>query len=56
MKKITKTTALFVGIFLSSSIFAMQGLSVITITTDEPEDYVEWLTKKFTSIPRCCRQ
>ena len=24
--------------------FSMQGLSVITITTDDPEDYVEWLT------------
>ncbi len=45
MKKITKTIALFMGLFLSSSIFALQGLNVITITTDDPQGYVEWLTE-----------
>ena len=32
--------------FLLFGTFALanQGLSVITITTDDPEDYVEWLT------------
>ena len=41
LKKILITASLF----LSASIFSMQGLSVITITTDDPEGYVEWLTK-----------
>tara|TARA_B100000214_G_scaffold84129_1_gene57304 strand:- start:399 stop:1112 length:714 start_codon:yes stop_codon:yes gene_type:complete len=45
MKKITKTIGLFMGLFLSSSIFALQGLNVITITTDDPQGYVEWLTE-----------
>ena len=45
MKKITKTIALFMGLFLSSSIFALQGLNVITITTDDPQGYVEWLSE-----------
>tara|TARA_B100000886_G_scaffold164204_1_gene111961 strand:- start:679 stop:1401 length:723 start_codon:yes stop_codon:yes gene_type:complete len=39
-KKILITSSFF----LSGSIFSMQGLSVITITTDDPEGYVEWLT------------
>ena len=45
MKKITKTIGLFMGLFLSSSIFALQGLNVITITTDDPQGYVEWLSE-----------
>ena len=44
MKKLTKTIAFFIGLFLSSSIFALQGLNVITITTDDPQGYVKWLT------------
>ena len=41
----TKLFTLFTGILLSSSIFALQGLNVITITTDDPQGYVEWLAE-----------
>jgi uncharacterized protein (DUF1330 family) len=44
MKQTIKTITLFVGFLVSSSVFALQGLNVITITTDDPQDYVEWLT------------
>ena len=45
MTKIIKfiTTALFLS--FSTITFALQGLNVITITTDDPQDYVEWLTE-----------
>ena len=45
MTKIIKfiTTALFLS--FSTITFALQGLIVITITTDDPQDYVEWLTE-----------
>ena len=45
MKTIIKKIAFLALIFSSSSIFAVQGLNVITITTDEPQDYVKWLTE-----------
>ena len=45
MKTIMKIITLFAMIIGSSSIFALQGLNVITITTDEPEGYVKWLTE-----------
>ena len=44
MKLIIKTISLFVGLLISSSVFALQGLNVITITTDDPQGYVKWLT------------
>ena len=45
MKTITKKIA-FLSLLLSSAgIFAAQGLNVITITTDDPQGYVEWLTE-----------
>ena len=45
MTKIIKfiTTALFLS--FSTITFGLQGLNVITITTDDPQDYVEWLTE-----------
>jgi hypothetical protein len=53
MKKLLKKICVSCFLLMSSSVFSMQGLSVITITTDDPEGYVEWLTKKFTSVSRC---
>ena len=46
----TKLFTLFTGILLSSSIFALQGLNVITITTDDPQGYVEWLSESQRSV------
>jgi hypothetical protein len=45
MRQIIKTITLFAGFLISSSVFALQGLNVITITTDDPQDYVEWLAE-----------
>ena len=45
MKKLLKKICVSSFLLMSSSVFSMQGLSVITITTDDPEGYVEWLTK-----------
>ena len=45
MKNLLKKVSLSSLLVISTSIFSMQGLSVITITTDDPEGYVEWLTK-----------
>ena len=45
MKKLLKKICVSCFLLMSSSVFSMQGLSVITITTDDPEGYVEWLTK-----------
>ena len=45
MKNLLKKICFTSLLVTSTSIFSMQGLSVITITTDDPEGYVEWLTK-----------
>ena len=45
MKNLLKKVSISTLLVISTSIFSMQGLSVITITTDDPEGYVEWLTK-----------
>ena len=45
MTSLIKIATLLSGVLLSSSIFALQGLNVITITTDDPQDYVEWLAE-----------
>ena len=45
MKNLLKKVSLSSLLVISTSIFSMQGLSVITITTDDPEGYVEWLTQ-----------
>tara|TARA_B100001758_G_scaffold51492_1_gene41995 strand:- start:201 stop:908 length:708 start_codon:yes stop_codon:yes gene_type:complete len=45
MKNLLKKVTVSSLLVISTSIFSMQGLSVITITTDDPEGYVEWLTK-----------
>jgi hypothetical protein len=45
MNTLIKKLSLFGLLLTSFSIYSMQGLSVITITTDDPEGYVEWLTK-----------
>ena len=45
MKTIIKKIAFLALLFSSSSIFAVQGLNVITITTDDPQGYVKWLTE-----------
>ena len=45
MTSLIKIVTLLSGFLLSSSIFALQGLNVITITTDDPQDYVEWLAE-----------
>tara|TARA_X000001036_G_scaffold352834_1_gene334079 strand:- start:370 stop:1095 length:726 start_codon:yes stop_codon:yes gene_type:complete len=44
MKSISKLLSLISILLVSSSVYALQGLNVITITTDNPQDYVEWLT------------
>ena len=44
-----KFTTVFLISFLTSFAFAEGGLSVITINTDNPSDYVDWL-KKSTPI------
>ena len=45
MKTITKKIAFLTLLLSSTGIFAAQGLNVITITTDDPQGYVEWLTE-----------
>ena len=45
MIKILKKFTLLAVLLSSSSIFALQGLNVITITTDDPQGYVEWLSE-----------
>jgi len=45
MKNLLKKVSISSLLVISTSIFSMQGLSVITITTDDPEGYVEWLTQ-----------
>ena len=45
MKKIIKNFTFLALLFSSASVFALQGLNVITITTDDPQEYVEWLTE-----------
>lgn len=45
MTKIIKVLT-FLGLFIASyNIYSLQGLNVITITTDDPQGYVEWLTE-----------
>ena len=45
MKKIFKKITAVSFLVASSVTFAAQGLNVITITTDDPQVYVEWLTE-----------
>ena len=45
MKKILKKFTLLTLLLSSSGVFALQGLNVITITTDDPEGYLKWLTE-----------
>jgi len=40
MKNLLKKVSISTLLVISTSIFSMQGLSVITITTDDPEGYV----------------
>ena len=45
MKILLKNFTLLTLLIGSSSIYAIQGLNVITITTDDPQGYVEWLSE-----------
>ena len=45
MKTLLKNFTLLTLLIGSSSIYAIQGLNVITITTDDPQGYVEWLSE-----------
>ena len=45
MKTITKKIAFLAMLLSSTSIFSAQGLNVITITTDDPQGYLKWLTE-----------
>ena len=45
MKINLKIITLFGIIFTSMNIHSLQGLNVLTITTDDPQGYVEWLTE-----------
>jgi hypothetical protein len=45
MKILLKTLALLSLLLTSASAYSLQGLNVITITTDDPQDYVEWLAE-----------
>ena len=45
MTNLVKKIFITGSLFISTNVFSMQGLSVITITTDDPEGYVEWLTE-----------
>ena len=45
MTKIIKLISSFLIFTFSTITFALQGLNVITITTDDPQGYVEWLTE-----------
>ena len=44
MTNLIKLLSSFTFLLFGTFALANQGLSVITITTDDPEDYVEWLT------------
>ena len=44
MKKINKLILTFT-LVASSGLYALQGLNVITITTDDPVGYLKWLTE-----------
>jgi hypothetical protein len=44
MKILLKTLALLSLLLTSASAYSLQGLNVITITTDDPQGYVKWLT------------
>ena len=45
MRKIIKNLSLLGTFFISLNVHSLQGLNVITITTDDPQGYVEWLTE-----------
>ena len=45
MRKIIKKLSLLGTFFISLNVHSLQGLNVITITTDDPQGYVEWLTE-----------
>ena len=45
MRKIIKNLSLLGIFFISLNVHSIQGLNVITITTDDPQGYVEWLTE-----------
>ena len=45
MKTIIKIIAFFTLLITTSSAYALQGLNVITITTDDPQGYMKWLTE-----------
>ena len=45
MSKIIKNLSLLGIFFISLNVHSLQGLNVITITTDDPQGYVEWLTE-----------
>ena len=45
MRKIIKNLSLLCIFFISLNVQSLQGLNVITITTDDPQGYVEWLTE-----------
>ena len=45
MTNLVKKIFITGSLFISTNVFSMQGLSVITITTDDAEGYVEWLTE-----------
>ena len=45
MRKIIKNLSLLGIFFISLNVHSLQGLTVITITTDDPQGYVEWLTE-----------
>ena len=45
MKINLKVITLFGIILTSLNIHSLQGLNVLTITTDDPQGYVEWLTE-----------
>ncbi len=40
-----KILSIITFLLISTSAYALQGLNVITITTDDPQGYVEWLTE-----------
>ena len=44
MKKINKLILTFT-LVASSGLYALQGLNIITITTDDPVGYLKWLTE-----------
>ena len=45
MKTLFKKIIAISFLLLSSATYAAQGLNVITITTDDPQGYVKWLTE-----------